>query len=176
MSALNHTHDPAARSWVQSANQAGSDFPIQNLPFCVFRRRGTGEAFRGGVAIGDQVIDLAQLAGCPAEAPCMDTRIVIVDMDERQLGLLATDLLERRLASSAKSEFIAHMNHEIRTPLNAILGFGRLLHKLAAGRRATFAEWHLLEQLGIGAGASDAASAAPPAARRCRWTLAAPNG
>lgn len=60
--ALNHTHDPAARSWLESANEAGCDFPIQNLPFGVFRRRGSGEVFRGGVAIGDQVIDLAAVA------------------------------------------------------------------------------------------------------------------
>lgn len=59
MSALNETHDPALRSWVTSANRPGCDFPIQNLPFAVFRRKHTGEAFRGGVAIGDQVVDLA---------------------------------------------------------------------------------------------------------------------
>ncbi|WP_157269603.1 fumarylacetoacetase [Azohydromonas aeria] len=56
---LNETHDPALRSWVASANVAGTDFPLQNLPFAVFRRRGAGEAWRGGVAIGDQVLDLA---------------------------------------------------------------------------------------------------------------------
>ena len=61
MTLLNETHDPALRSWVASANLAGSDFPIQNLPFAVFRRRGTLEAFRGGVAIGDQILDLAAL-------------------------------------------------------------------------------------------------------------------
>ena len=63
---LNPTHDPAARSWLASANQRGGDFPIQNLHFAVFRVRGTAEPFRGGVAIGDQVIDLARLsqAGC----------------------------------------------------------------------------------------------------------------
>jgi len=59
MSALNETHNPALRSWVTSANRPGSDFPIQNLPFAVFRRKGTTEAFRGGVAIGDQIVDLA---------------------------------------------------------------------------------------------------------------------
>ncbi|WP_066261755.1 fumarylacetoacetase [Hydrogenophaga flava] len=59
---LNHTHDPAARSWLASANGPGSDFPIQNLPFGVFRRRGSTAAFRGGVAIGDQVIDLAAVS------------------------------------------------------------------------------------------------------------------
>ena len=40
MAALNESHDPALRSWVESANEPGTDFPIQNLPFCVFRRRG----------------------------------------------------------------------------------------------------------------------------------------
>lgn len=63
---LNPTHDPATRSWLASANEPGTDFPIQNLPFCVFRRRGTAEAFRGGVAIGDQIVDLAALSRGPA--------------------------------------------------------------------------------------------------------------
>jgi fumarylacetoacetase len=59
---LNHTHDASARSWVASANVEGADFPIQNLPFAVFRRAGSDESFRGGVAIGDQVIDLRAAA------------------------------------------------------------------------------------------------------------------
>lgn len=62
MSILNETHDPSLRSWLASANQANADFPIQNLPFAVFRRQGTSEVFRGGVAIGDQILDLAALA------------------------------------------------------------------------------------------------------------------
>lgn len=56
--ALNATHDPKLRSWVASANEAGTDFPIQNLPFGRFRTAGSSEAFRIGVAIGDQVLDL----------------------------------------------------------------------------------------------------------------------
>ncbi len=59
MTMLNETHDPALRSWVASANLADTDFPIQNLPFASFRRQGSTEAFRGGVAIGDQILDLA---------------------------------------------------------------------------------------------------------------------
>ena len=55
---LNATHDPALRSWVASANAGDTDFPIQNLPFGRFRRRGSGEALRIGVAIGDAVLDL----------------------------------------------------------------------------------------------------------------------
>jgi fumarylacetoacetase len=59
---LNETHDPQLKSWVTAANAADSDFPIQNLPFAVFRRRGSGEVFRGGVAIGDQIVDLGAVA------------------------------------------------------------------------------------------------------------------
>lgn len=55
----NATTDPALRSWVDSANTAGSDFPIQNLPYGRFRRQASSEACRIGVAIGDQVLDLA---------------------------------------------------------------------------------------------------------------------
>jgi fumarylacetoacetase len=62
MTMINETHDPALRSWVPSANVAGNDFPIQNLPFASFRRQGSDENFRGGVAIGDQILDLAALA------------------------------------------------------------------------------------------------------------------
>ncbi|AVO33521.1 fumarylacetoacetase [Ottowia oryzae] len=63
MTRLDATHDPAARSWLAAANASGGDFPIQNLPFAVLRRRGRAEAFRGAVAIGDQALDLAALHG-----------------------------------------------------------------------------------------------------------------
>ncbi|HYL02618.1 MAG TPA: fumarylacetoacetase [Steroidobacteraceae bacterium] len=61
MSALNATHDPSLRSWLASANAPGGDFPLQNLPFAAFRRAGSRESFRGGVAIGDAVLDLGAL-------------------------------------------------------------------------------------------------------------------
>ena len=63
MPELNDTHDPTLASWVESANAAGSDFPIQNLPFCVFRRAGSSETFRGGVAIGGDIVDLRAAHG-----------------------------------------------------------------------------------------------------------------
>ncbi|UDF37585.1 UNVERIFIED_ORG: fumarylacetoacetase [Shinella sp. XGS7] len=59
---LDHTHDPAAQSWVASANEAGTDFPIQNLPYGLFVRAGRNESPRVGVAIGDQVLDLRAAA------------------------------------------------------------------------------------------------------------------
>ncbi len=56
MTAIDHTHDPAARSSVPGAD-GHRDFPIQNLPLGVFSAE--GGAKRAGVAIGDQILDLA---------------------------------------------------------------------------------------------------------------------
>lgn len=56
---LDETHDSKVQSWIESANVTGSDFPIQNLPFGVFRRRVAGAAPRVGIAIGDRILDLA---------------------------------------------------------------------------------------------------------------------
>ena len=53
---LDASHDPMVTSWVPSAQAAGTDFPIQNLPLGVFE---TADGRVGiGVAIGDQVVDL----------------------------------------------------------------------------------------------------------------------
>ena len=55
---INATHDPKRQSWIESANDPVGDFPIQNLPFGLFDDcRGA----RGGVALGDVIIDLARL-------------------------------------------------------------------------------------------------------------------
>ena len=58
---MDETHNPKLRSWVESANDPASEFPIQNLPFGIFRQRGRQESPRGGVAIGDRILDLAAL-------------------------------------------------------------------------------------------------------------------
>ena len=55
---IDESHDPALRSWVDSANHPDSDFPIQNLPFGVFRRHGATEPDSIGVAIGNEILDL----------------------------------------------------------------------------------------------------------------------
>jgi fumarylacetoacetase len=59
---LDTTHDPSRLSWVRSANHVDADFPIQNLPFGVFRARGSAQRPRVGVAIGDQILDLVTAA------------------------------------------------------------------------------------------------------------------
>jgi fumarylacetoacetase len=55
---IDQTHDPALVSWVDSANDPASDFPIQNLPFGRFRSSAEPGPWRLGVAIGDAVLDL----------------------------------------------------------------------------------------------------------------------
>jgi len=62
---LDATHDPAARSWVAGADHAGTDFPLQNLPFARARRAGTDEPWRIVVAIGDAAVDLAAVEAEP---------------------------------------------------------------------------------------------------------------
>lgn len=63
LSDLQATLDPSRKSWVESANDSSSDFSIQNLPFGVFsdKHGGLNAARRVGVAIGDQIVDLAAL-------------------------------------------------------------------------------------------------------------------
>jgi fumarylacetoacetase len=56
---MDSTHDPNLKSWVDSANEPSSGFPIQNLPYASFRKRGEERA-RVGVAIGDLVLDATE--------------------------------------------------------------------------------------------------------------------
>jgi len=63
---LNETHNPQLKSWVASANTPDTDFPIQNLPFGVFRRLGSVQDFRVGVAIGDAILDLTAASAAGA--------------------------------------------------------------------------------------------------------------
>jgi len=50
-------NDPSLKSWIEV--QPNSDFPIQNLPFGIFKTQSSSP--RVGIAIGDQVLDLAIL-------------------------------------------------------------------------------------------------------------------
>jgi fumarylacetoacetase len=59
------THDPNLKSWVESANLPDTDFPVQNLPYASFRKRGE-ERIRTGVAIGEMVLDASDALGIPS--------------------------------------------------------------------------------------------------------------
>ncbi|CAD6541061.1 hypothetical protein LMG28727_03869 [Paraburkholderia kirstenboschensis] len=60
LSDLQATLDPSRKSWVQSANEPSNDFSIQNLPFGIFSDS-NDDARRVGVAIGNEIVDLAAL-------------------------------------------------------------------------------------------------------------------
>jgi fumarylacetoacetase len=63
----------AVRSWVHSANEADTDFPIQNLPYGVFLR---DRQARIGVAIGNQILDLR---ACSEQGVFNELSAAIVD-------------------------------------------------------------------------------------------------
>ena len=76
---MNRTHDPTLTSWVESA-QGDTDFPIQNLPVGIFRRRDSQANAALGIAIGDQIVDLraaAAIAGFsdPVGEACLSTSL-----------------------------------------------------------------------------------------------------
>jgi len=100
---INETHDPTLRSWIESANRPNGDFPIQNLPFGVYRKRGPREKPRVGVAIGDQIVDVVacrraaylSAAADSCEAPNLN-RLMAAGRDtwstiRRELGQILRD-------------------------------------------------------------------------------------
>jgi fumarylacetoacetase len=113
MSALNLTHDPARRSWVESANLPGVDFPVQNLPFGAFRRDGETHI---GVAIGDRVVDLRVLheaalldgdAAIACAAACDGSLNELMALDSRYISALRhtlSDLLRSDAPQRARLE------------------------------------------------------------------------
>ena len=102
-----HPNDPKLRSFIPV--DPTSDFPIQNLPYGVFSAK-DGLAPRVGVAIGDYVLDLWQLA--------QDCRIDVVEP-----GVFAAPSLNPFMALGPKvwsqtrariSELLRHDHPELR--------------------------------------------------------------
>ncbi|MBD2120605.1 fumarylacetoacetase [Trichocoleus sp. FACHB-262] len=121
--AINATHDPNLRSWVESANQPNTDFPIQNLPLGVFRRHNSTEYPRLGVAIGEQILDLLQchecglLEGLPGnlQAACVDSNLNAL----MALGNLAASALRQHLSELLRSpQQNASVNSNLLLPMS----------------------------------------------------------
>ena len=108
---INETHDPNLKSWVESANDPNTDFPIQNLPFCAFRRANTSEWHRIGVAIGDQIFDLD-----------LGYMTKLFDDPLCTIALYAAD--EHRLNFADIGDFKAEDFIEFRTRMCELLGEG----------------------------------------------------
>jgi fumarylacetoacetase len=110
VSGLDATHDKGLKSWVVSANQAGTDFPIQNLPFGVFRTSG-GEG-RIGVAIGESILDLHASAGAglvpdpdgAVRAPTLNRVMALSLAQRRTLRDAVSSLLREGAPQRAKAE------------------------------------------------------------------------
>ena len=111
MNVLDSTHDPERRAWVPSAQAPDSDFPIQNLPLGVFSRG--GDTPRGGVAIGDQVLDLRAaleaglISGEAAEAaagPTLNRLMAMGRPASRVLRQQVSDLLAEGSPAAARAE------------------------------------------------------------------------
>lgn len=111
----NETHDPARRSWVESASGSATDFPLQNLPYGVFRRRRSGEDWRVGVAIGDEILDLAAAsnagllegafsAGTPAFGDSLNALMALGSAAWSALRWQVSDLLSSGTARGALAE------------------------------------------------------------------------
>ncbi len=58
---IDETHDPKLESWVESANDPNTDFPIQNLPLCDLVDQAQEQECVDGVRIGDQILSLKGL-------------------------------------------------------------------------------------------------------------------
>jgi fumarylacetoacetase len=119
--AIDATHDPDLRSWVESANHSDTDFPIQNLPFGVFQRRDYAETPRVGVAIGDQILDLTACynAGLFQElpealqvacaAPNLNSLMVLGNAASLQLRYRLSELLRVGSVHPPASEILVPM-------------------------------------------------------------------
>jgi fumarylacetoacetase len=101
---IDETHDPARESWVESANDPGTDFPIQNLPFAVFTRA-DGEEPRVAVAIGDRALDLGACAAAGLLEGVTDSVRAAVTGDALN-GLMARPRAERDALRHAVSDLL----------------------------------------------------------------------
>jgi fumarylacetoacetase len=71
-SVVDETHSPSLTSWLASAN-GHPEFPIQNLPLGVFSPPNSPP--RGGVAIGDMILDLSLAAGSSLMGPAREAAV-----------------------------------------------------------------------------------------------------
>jgi fumarylacetoacetase len=149
---IDETHSAARGSWVASAN-GHSDFPIQNLPLGVFAPP-NGSA-RGGVAIGDEIFDLAAaldlglfdgLAAQAAEAASGATLTLLFALGgearralrRRVSEILDADSRERARIEALRARLL-HRAEDCRLELPAAIGdytdfFAGIHHATNAGK------------------------------------------
>ena len=111
---MNATHAKSLRSWVESANDAATDFPIQNLPYGIFSRPGeSATARRVGVAIGDFILDvtaavqaglvLPSRAAKACASPTLNSLMRLGRGDQSALRSALSDLLRQGSESGQRA-------------------------------------------------------------------------
>ena len=145
---LDRSHDAGLTSWVDSAD-GHAEFPIQNLPLGVFE---AGGGARGGVAIGDRVLDLAALADSgllqgeaaaavqAARGPVLNPWMALPAAARRALRLRLVELLEVGSADRAAVEPMLRPVADCRMRLPAQVGdytdfYAGIHHALTVGRQ-----------------------------------------
>jgi len=116
---LDETHDAGRRSFVEAANRADTDFPIQNLPLGVFSTK-ADPAPRIGVAIGDSVFDLKKISGASEQfaAPMREAMQQTSLNSVFELGLVAVRDLRRVVADMLDQ---GHSGNQIRQRASEVL-------------------------------------------------------
>ena len=123
---INETHDPTLKSWVESANDPNSDFPIQNLPFCSYKKPGYDGPNSSGVVIGDQILNwwkCAELGLIPKHVgawsrEASDFYVPIEEFRKSAIAFLSSD------NPDATDENIEKWRSEILTPVSDVI-FGQ---------------------------------------------------
>ncbi|WP_312165753.1 fumarylacetoacetase [Phenylobacterium sp.] len=146
---IDETHDPARASWVSSAD-GHADFPIQNLPLGVFSPNGA--APRGGVAIGDLILDLslaarsallsgeAKAAAKAAAGPTLNPLLGLAPAARRALRRRLSELLAQGAPDRAEVETWLHRADACTLHLPAAIGdytdfYAGIHHALNVGRQ-----------------------------------------
>ncbi len=114
---LNYTHCLQAKSWVEGS-QGHSDFPIQNLPFGIFSAPGASKP-RGGVAIGDRILDMAGVAPSAADRRRQDR--AAGRRDQPQRALRARQRRDANAAACAVRPAFRRKERELCAPLSCTL-------------------------------------------------------
>ena len=128
MGSLNHMHDPRLRSWVTQANAADCDFPIQNLPFGIFRRV-AGARARGGVAIGDRILDLEAAldaglfsgpAALAAQAGSAETLNPLLAADPHAVSCLRAAISQLLRVDGEQSDRARALSSRLLVPMSSV--------------------------------------------------------
>jgi fumarylacetoacetase len=124
---MDETHDPALESCVDSANAPASEFPIQNLPLGVFRRKSTSSRAIG-IAIGDLILDLhacgelglldkvAPAVRLACSAPLLNELMALGREASAELRLTASRLLRKDAAVRPERALIPASDVEMLMP------------------------------------------------------------